>query len=96
VSREDSWDKAVGNIGLDPTPRFHNLRHTWKTNARRSEMDPDISEANMGHGDKTRNVRERYGAIRDQELLKAIDLMTFDHGPTEIWLSQNEPIRQLV
>ena len=44
----------------------------------------------MGHGDRTRNVRERYGAISDQELIKAIDLMTFDHGQTEIWLSKEK------
>ncbi len=31
--------------------------------------------------------RERYGQISDQELIKAINLMTFDHGETEIWLS---------
>ncbi len=95
-SIKNPWNKAVGNIELDPAPRFHDLRHTWKTNARRSEMDPGIREAIIGLGDRTRNVRERYEAISDQELLKAIDLMTFEHGPTEIWLSQNEPIRQLV
>lgn len=87
-SIKNPWNKAVSNIGLDPAPRFHDLRHTWKTNARRSGMDPEIREAIMGHGDRTRNVRERYGAISDQELIKAIDLMTFDHGQTEIWLSK--------
>ncbi len=88
VSIKNPWNRAVCNIGLDPAPRFHDLRHTWKTNARRSEMDPEIREAIMGHGDRTRNLRERYGAISDQELIKAIDLMTFNHGPTEIWLSK--------
>ena len=86
-SIKNPWNRAVGNIGLDPTPRFHDLRHTWKTNARRSGMDPEIREAIMGHSDRTRSVRERYGAISDQELIKAIDLMTFEHGQTEIWLS---------
>jgi hypothetical protein len=50
-------------------------------------MDPEIREAIMGHGDRARSVRERYGQISDQELIKAIDLMTFDLGETEIWLS---------
>jgi integrase len=81
------WDKAVNAIGLDPPPTFHGLRHTWKTNARRSGMDPEIREAILGHADKTSTVRERYGAISDEELRKAINLMTFEHGETEIWLS---------
>lgn len=38
----------------------------------------------MGHSDRKRSVQERYGAINDQELIKAVDLMTFDHGETEI------------
>ncbi len=65
----------------------HGLRHTWKTNARRSGMDPEIREAIMGHVGRARSVRERYGQISDQELLKATNLLTFDHGETEIWLS---------
>ena len=41
----------------------------------------------LGHADKTSNVRERYGASSDEELRKAINLMTFEHGETEIWLA---------
>ena len=70
-------DKAVTAIGLEPPPTFHGLSHTWKTNARRSGMDPEIREAILGHADKTSTVRERYGAISDEELRKAINLMTF-------------------
>ncbi|MGB6066691.1 MAG: tyrosine-type recombinase/integrase [Desulfomonilaceae bacterium] len=81
------WIEAVTKIGLSPAPTFHGLRHTWKTNARRSGMDPDIREAIMGHGDRARSVSERYGRISDQELIRAINLMTFDHGETEIWVS---------
>ena len=44
----------------------------------------------MGYGDKARSVRERYGQISDQELIKAINLMTSDHGETEIWLSNSK------
>jgi hypothetical protein len=63
------------------------LGHTWKTNARRSGMEPEIRGAILGHADKTSNVRERYGAVSDEELIKAINLMTFEHGETQIWLS---------
>ena len=50
-------------------------------------MDPEIREAIMGHVGRARSVRERYGQISDQDLLKATNLLTFDHGETEIWLS---------
>ena len=32
-------------------------------------------------------MTERYGRISDEELLQAIDQMTFDHGETEILVS---------
>ncbi|MFC1833208.1 hypothetical protein ACFL2Q_00570 [Thermodesulfobacteriota bacterium] len=39
----------------------------------------------MGHSSRNKTVAERYGRrISDDELLGAIDMMTFDHGPTEI------------
>ena len=81
------WDKACRKIGLSPSPTFHDLRHTWKTNARRSGMDPEIRENIMGHWYRGRNVNERYGRIGDKELINAIDLMTVEHGETEILLS---------
>jgi integrase len=81
------WDRKVIKANLDPFPHFHDLRHTWKTNARRSGVHPEIEKAIMGHADRGRTVHEGYGRISDRELLKAIDLMTFDHGPTEILVS---------
>lgn len=69
-----------------PWPRFHDLRHTWKTNARRSGMDPEIRESILGHWFKEKSVMERYGRIGEAELLRAIDSMTFEHGETEIWV----------
>jgi hypothetical protein len=47
-------------------------------------MDPEIREAILGHSTRERSVSERYGRISDQELVNAIDSMTFDHGETEI------------
>jgi integrase len=83
-SLKNPWLKAVRFMELDPRPRFHDLRHTWKTNARRSGMDPEIREAIMGHWSRGRNVNERYGRISEEELIRAIDSLTVDHGETEI------------
>ena len=47
-------------------------------------MDPEIREAILGHASRKRSVSEGYGRIGDEELIRAIDLMTFDHGPTDI------------
>lgn len=86
---KNPWRKACKRLGLDdPRPRFHDLRHTWKTDARRSGMDPEIRESIIGHWFKEKSVSERYGRISDGELIEAIDLMTFDHGATEIWASR--------
>ncbi|MCX5860882.1 MAG: tyrosine-type recombinase/integrase [Deltaproteobacteria bacterium] len=82
------WDRKVSKIKLESPPRFHDLRHTWKTNARRSGMHPEIEQAIMGHSQRGMNVHERYGRIGDQELIEAIDRMTFDHGETEILVAQ--------
>lgn len=84
------WRMSVGSLGFNPAPRFHDLRHTWKTNARRSGMDPEIRESIMGHWYRGKNVSERYGRISDAELIQAIDLMSFDHGPTEIQLASSK------
>ncbi|MDQ7785477.1 MAG: site-specific integrase [Desulfomonilaceae bacterium] len=85
------WPRACKKLGLEkPWPRFHDLRHTWKTNARRSRMDPEIREAILGHSTKERSVSERYGRISDQELVAAIDSMTFDHGETEILVAKRK------
>jgi len=47
-------------------------------------MDPEIRESVLGHWFKEKSVSERYGRISNEELLQAIDSMTFDHGNTEI------------
>jgi integrase len=88
-----AWEHAVEAVGLKPAPHFHDLRHTWKTNARRSGMDPEIRESIMGHWFKEKSITERYGRIGDQELLGAIDQMTFDHGPSEIFLASSSKIK---
>ena len=84
------WVQAIEEIGLEPAPHFHDLRHAWKTNARRSGMDPEIRESIMGHWYRGRSVSERYGRIGDAELIHAIDGMSFDHGETEIQVNGHE------
>jgi integrase len=88
-STKNPWRKAMKKLGLtDPRPRFHDLRHTWKTNARRSGVDFEIRESIMGHSSRQKSVAERYGRISDEELIEAADKMTFDHGDTEILVAR--------
>jgi integrase len=84
-----AWENAVKAIGLEPARHFHDLRHTWKTNARRSGMDPEIRESIMGHWFKEKSITERYGRVGDLELIRAIDQMTLDQGPSEIFLASS-------
>jgi integrase len=91
---KNAWPRACESLDLKkPWPRFHDLRHTWRTNARRSGMDPQIAESILGHWCKGKSVNDRYGRISDQELVQAIDKLTFDHGETEIWVAQNMCVR---
>ena len=59
------------------------LKAHWY-NARRSGIDEEIRKAIMGHASRVKSVSEGYGWISDEELVSAIDKMTFDHGPTKI------------
>jgi len=82
---KNPWPRACASLALEkPWPRFHDLRHTWRANARRSGIDPTIAESILGHWFRGRSVNERYGHVSDQELLAAVDKMTFDNGETEI------------
>jgi integrase len=86
-----AWDRNAAKVeGLDPLPHFHDLRHTWKVNARRSGMHPEIETAIMGHASRAKGVHEGYGRISNEELIAAIDKVTFDHGPTEIWVTEKK------
>ena len=84
------WNKACKQIGLSPCPTFHDLRHTWRANASRSRVDSDIAESIMGHCNKGKSVKTRYLRISEEQLLCAVDQMTFDHGETEILLSDDK------
>jgi integrase len=79
------WFRALDRLEWQaPRPRFHDLRHTWKTNARRSGLDSEIREMILGHAGRTLNVAERYGFVSDDELVNAIDKFTYEHGLTQI------------
>ncbi len=85
------WPRACAKLGLkEPWPRFHDLRGSLKSCARRSGMDPEIRESILGHWFKEKSVSERYGRISNRELLQAIDSMTFDDGVTEILVPQHQ------
>ncbi|MBD3398272.1 tyrosine-type recombinase/integrase, partial [Candidatus Micrarchaeota archaeon] len=77
-----AWDAALRKADLQGL-QVRDLRHTWKTNAQRSGMDPSIRNAIVGHS-SNRSVEDRYIRISDDELLKAIDAMRFDNGWTEL------------
>jgi len=49
-------------------------------------MDPATRNFICGHSSR-RVVEDLYIHLSDEELLKAVDSMTFDHGETEILVS---------
>jgi integrase len=84
------WVRALDKLQWEqPRPKFHDLRHTWKTNARRSGIDSEIREMILGHANRKLDVSERYGFVSDEELLSAIDRFTYDHGLTQILVASN-------
>jgi integrase len=74
------WDRVLDKLKwAKPRPRFHDLRHSWLTNARRSKIDHEMRQAILGHSDRTLPVTERYDWINDKEFVEAIDkLVTFE------------------
>jgi integrase len=84
-SLKKPWTEALESIELEPMPRIHDLRHCRQTNAMRSRLHPLITDAIVGHGDRKKDVKSLYLSISDADLVKEIDLLTFDHGETEIW-----------
>lgn len=84
-SYKRQWANAKQS--LNPKLRFHDLRHTFKTNMRRSGVDVEIRESILGHWYKAKDVTTRYGRIDDRELITAVDVIRFNHGPTEVFLA---------
>ena len=44
----------------------------------------EIRESILGHALKVKDVSSRYGRISNEEFVRAIDQLTFEHGATEI------------
>ncbi len=92
LPHEDSltrcWRNAVKAAGFDPKPTVHDLRHCWHTNSVRSGVHPAIADAILGHGDKKKSLQSLYMTISDDDLVRAIDMMKFDTGETEIWVKK--------
>jgi len=76
------WTRALSLCGLGGL-EFKDFRHTWKTNAQRSGMHPAVANAIVGHR-SSRPIEDRYIRVSDEELLRAVDSMSFDHGVTEL------------
>ncbi len=82
-----AWDRAKRTAGLDSL-QVRDFRHTWKTNAQRSKMDPTVRNLIVGHSTE-RSVEDRYIRVSDEELLRAIDEMSFNNGCTELdWVEE--------
>lgn len=77
-----AWHLATEGAGLKGL-QVKDLRHTWKTNAQRSGLDPVVRNAIVGHS-SNRSVEDRYIRLSDEVLLNAVDAMTFGHGWTEL------------
>jgi integrase len=77
-----AWRSATTRAGLKGL-QLKDLRHTWKTNAHRSGIDPSVRNAIVGHSSQ-RSVEDRYIRLSDEVLRNAVDSMIFDHGASEL------------
>ena len=77
-----AWKLAIGKADLKGL-QMKDLRHSWKTNAHRSRMDATTRNCICGHSSR-RAVEDLYINLSDEELLKAVDEMTFDNGWTQL------------
>jgi hypothetical protein len=53
--------------------------------AQQSGLLPLIADAIVGHGDRKKDAKSLYLTINDEDLVREINRLTFDHGKTEIW-----------
>jgi len=86
------WARAIARTGFKGL-QIRDLRHTWKTNAQRSGTHPAVANVIVGHS-SVRPVEDRYIHVSDEELLRAVDSMTFDHGGTELDFVEEAPLEE--
>jgi hypothetical protein len=77
-----AWNLAVKKAGLTGL-QMRDLRHTWKTNAHRSKMDTTTRNAICDHSSRCA-AEDLYINLSDQDLLSAVDAMTFNNGWTQL------------
>ena len=58
LSKEEKRQKVKEPKWGQPWPRFNDLRHTWRANARRSGVDPQIAETILGHWFRGKTINE--------------------------------------
>ncbi|MFP5450583.1 MAG: tyrosine-type recombinase/integrase, partial [Thermoleophilia bacterium] len=59
-SPRHTWRRVATAAGIDPIPRFHDLRHTWAVHMLRSGVRPE-AVARLGGWSGTAIVHNRYG-----------------------------------
>lgn len=55
-----TWRRVAAAAGIDPLPRFHDLRHTWCVHALRAGVRPEAL-AKLGGWSGTAMIHQRYG-----------------------------------
>ena len=75
---------ASGHAGVAGVT-FHDLRHTWKRNARCPGLDPYVVRQIQGHAGAKQSIDDGCDILLASDAVKAIDRMTFDHGDTYVW-----------
>lgn len=84
-SLKNCWQRAMNKLNWPrPRPRFHDLRASFRTNCRRSALNPEITEQILGHAGRMKSVQERYGFVSERELIDQIDKLSWDHGESQI------------
>jgi integrase len=94
---KNAIEKLIADLDSDNDRKLHpdlkhvtvkDIRHCAATNMQRSGVEEDLRETILGHSTKGKTIKMRYISINDAQLLKAIDMTTFDHGKTEIYITR--------
>jgi integrase len=85
-----SWMRTQRKTGIENPITWHDLRHVFKRNARRSGISSEVTKDIMGHWRRSENVSERYDLIDQEDVVEAIDALTVDHGNTVVWTARRK------
>lgn len=84
------WLRALTAAGVNQKINFHDLRHTWRRNARKSGLDSDIRKAIMGHAGRKKSVDAAYDLFDHEDFVHEIDKLRFDYGETRVYVSHKD------